>query len=279
MKISLADRRVLIALAVLLAAGAMLLMLIGTQPNAQPQQTPTPSPSATPTADLVASSGDLVFVDYTVRVENGSVYDTTLESVAREAGIYKSTIPYRPFNFTLGNGEVIEGFDEAVTGMRVGEQKTAVLPPEKAYGDYDPTYIEAVPRVYSISRIEAVPLTDFFSAYPGFSFTDSQTVQVDTWNATILAVTNDTVMLRHNPQVNQTIETGKWPSIVLNVTDTELILRHEPQLDKLYVTQSQDGEPRLATVRQIADDYFMLDYNAPLAGHTLNFTIKLLRIA
>jgi len=45
-----------------------------------------------------------------------------------------------PFFFTLGAGQVIAGWDEGIVGMKVGEKKTLVIPPEKAYGpnDYGP---------------------------------------------------------------------------------------------------------------------------------------------
>lgn len=268
----------------LMSAFAALILLFGCISGPSNETTPVPSPSPfpsvfpSPTAKLVASNGDSVEVDYTVRVENGSVYDTTLESVAREAGIYKSTIRYRPFNFTLGKGDVIDGFDEAVRGMRIGEEKTVLIPPEKAYGDYDPTLIQAVPRIYALPRVESVPLSDFLQAYPDFNFTENETILVSSWNATILAVTNESVLLRHDPPLNHTIETGKWPETVINLTDTEVILRRNPEVNKLYMTTDATGTPMLATIRTLAGDYFMLDYNPPLAGHTLNFTIKLLRI-
>ena len=39
-----------------------------------------------------------------------------------------------PLEFTAGAGELIQGFDEAVIGMKLGEEKTVTVPPEKAYG-------------------------------------------------------------------------------------------------------------------------------------------------
>ncbi len=68
-----------------------------------------------------AAPGDEVVVHYTGWLPDGSEFDSS-----RNAG--------RPFVFGLGGGEVIDGWDEGVTGMRVGEQRKLVLPPELAYG-------------------------------------------------------------------------------------------------------------------------------------------------
>lgn len=272
------ERNYLIAIAlaaILIAAGYI---YVSSTPGTAPTPTLTPA-TPTPAARTVASRGDMVWVDYTVRVENGSVYDTTLEQVARDAGIYKSTIRYTPFNFTLGSADMIDGFNEAVLGMRVGEEKNAIIPPDKAYGAYDPTLVDAIPRIYSLQRVEPVPMDEFLQIYPGFTFSENETLLVGSWNATILAATNNSVMLRHDPQVNQTLATGKWPETVVNVTDTEIVLRRDPKLGAMYLTEDAMGEPLLGTVRTIADDYFMLDYNAPLAGHALNFTLRLVRIS
>lgn len=67
-----------------------------------------------------ASSGDTVHIHYTGRLEDGTVFDS---SQGRE-----------PLVFVLGAGQVIPGFDEAVTGMSVGDAKTVTIPADLAYG-------------------------------------------------------------------------------------------------------------------------------------------------
>ncbi|MFP3948111.1 MAG: peptidylprolyl isomerase [Longimicrobiales bacterium] len=67
-----------------------------------------------------AKNGDTVSIHYTGRLEDGTVFDT---SENRD-----------PLEFTLGEGNVIPGFEKAVQGMAEGESKTATIPSDEAYG-------------------------------------------------------------------------------------------------------------------------------------------------
>jgi peptidylprolyl isomerase len=78
-----------------------------------------------------AKNGDQVSVHYTGKLVDGSIFD--------------SSIGEEPLVFTLGDEEVIEGFEEGVLGMSVGEKKTVVLAPEKAYGQRDDEMLIVVP--------------------------------------------------------------------------------------------------------------------------------------
>lgn len=57
-----------------------------------------------------------------------------MKSEAMKAGLYNPARDYRPLQVVLGAHQVIQGFEEALLGMRVNEEKEVVLPPEKAYG-------------------------------------------------------------------------------------------------------------------------------------------------
>jgi len=67
-----------------------------------------------------ARDGDTVKVHYTGRLQDGTVFDTSIGS--------------EPLEFTLGQGQIIPGFEQAVIGMQVGESKTVTIPVEQAYG-------------------------------------------------------------------------------------------------------------------------------------------------
>ena len=80
-------------------------------------------------------NGDTISVHYVGKLENGTVFDTSVKEAAIEAEIYNDMRSYQPLTFTVGAGQMIKGFDEGVVGMRVGEEKTLKIPPEEAYGE------------------------------------------------------------------------------------------------------------------------------------------------
>jgi peptidylprolyl isomerase len=89
--------------------------------------------------------GDKVHVDYTGKFENGTVFDTSREDIAKQAGTYVEGRKYVPLTFVAGSGQVIQGFDRGVIGMKVGDEKTLTIPPEEAYGKYDEARIMVIP--------------------------------------------------------------------------------------------------------------------------------------
>ncbi|MFQ6050162.1 MAG: FKBP-type peptidyl-prolyl cis-trans isomerase [Candidatus Hydrothermarchaeota archaeon] len=89
--------------------------------------------------------GDVVKVNFSILLEDGEVFETTYEDVAKKKGIYASWRKYVPLVFKAGIGQVIEGLDKAVIGMRKGEEKSVRIPPEEGYGHIRPELIQTVP--------------------------------------------------------------------------------------------------------------------------------------
>nr|WP_048058015.1 peptidylprolyl isomerase [Methanothermococcus okinawensis] len=150
---------------------------------------------------MVVKNGTTVSVDYIGKFENGTVFDTSIKSVAIKNGIYNPNRDYKPLNFTVGDGRLIKGFENAVIGMHVGENKTVTIPPEDAYGLRNDKLIIPVP-------------TEAFK------------------------------------KANITPIVGKY----------------------IYVR----GAP--AKIIKVNDTHVVLDFNSPMAGKTLIFTIKVVSI-
>lgn len=74
-----------------------------------------------------AREGDVLFVHYTGRLTDGTVFDSSLSRPGRFG------IP-EPLTLQLGAGGVIPGMEAGLKGMQVGEKRTLIIPPEQAYG-------------------------------------------------------------------------------------------------------------------------------------------------
>ncbi len=81
---------------------------------------------------MPVKQGDTVKVHYTGKLEDGTVFDTSRSR--------------NPIQFTVGKGAVIEGFEQAIAGMNIGETKTTIIPVEKAYGPRRDDMIVTVKR-------------------------------------------------------------------------------------------------------------------------------------
>lgn len=90
-----------------------------------------------------ANAGDTVKVHYTGTLDDGTQFDS---SQGRE-----------PLEVTLGAGHVIQGFDEALTGMSVGENKTVTIPAGKAYGARREEMVQRLPRSAIPAEIDLAP--------------------------------------------------------------------------------------------------------------------------
>lgn len=70
----------------------------------------------------VAEPGHMVSVHYTGWLTNGTKFDSSVDRG-------------QPFQFSLGAGQVIKGWDEGVAGMKIGEKRKLIIPPNLGYGE------------------------------------------------------------------------------------------------------------------------------------------------
>jgi peptidylprolyl isomerase len=89
-----------------------------------------------------AKPGDTVKIHYTGTLDDGTEFDS---SAGRE-----------PLEFKLGTGQVIPGFDKAVEGMAVGDEKSVNITPEDAYGPRQDQMLQEVPMSALPAELEPV---------------------------------------------------------------------------------------------------------------------------
>ncbi len=98
--------------------------------------------------------GDRILLDYVGRLEDGTVFATSEPPGAEIRGPKPTGADDEsdPLAFTVGRNEVVDGLDEAVVGMDVGEEATVTVPPEDGYGEYDAERV----REYNAGEFEAM---------------------------------------------------------------------------------------------------------------------------
>ena len=119
----------------------------------------------------VAKNGDSVKIHYTGKLDDGTIFDSSL---GRE-----------PLEFTLGAGHVIPGFEEMVRGMSVGESKTSTIPVDQAYGERRDDMIVQIDRGQLPEDLKAEVGQELYVQQPGGQVLPVLVVDVDDAGITI----------------------------------------------------------------------------------------------
>jgi len=133
-------------------------------------QTATVTASAVPTATITTNNqttgdtdmagtvkkGDKIAVDYVGTLEDGTLFDTSVEAEAKKAG-FPARPSYAPLSFTVGAGQMIAGFDAGVVGMALNETKTVKIAAKDAYGEWTEDAVQALPTKQLSDMLNATP--------------------------------------------------------------------------------------------------------------------------
>ena len=121
-----------------------------------------------------AKKGDRVKVNYTGRSEDGTVFESSVGLI--------------PLVFTIGSDEVVQGFEDAVTGMCPGERKTVKVRPEDGFGMYDEDLI------FEVGKDE---LPDDFYPQVGMDF-EMVDEDGEELSATVIEVNDESILVDAN---------------------------------------------------------------------------------
>ena len=119
--------------------------------------------------------GDIVSVHYHGTLNDGSTFDSSYDRGD-------------PINFTVGSGMMIEGFENNIRGMSLGEKKKFTIPSDQAYGPHDEEAVQNIPREQFPQDMEIEPGLVVTGGRP-----NGQSV-----NATIVSENENTVTLDFN---------------------------------------------------------------------------------
>lgn len=128
--------------------------------------------------------GDMIRVHYHGTLEDGTVFSSTYQEK-------------EPFEFAVGKGSVLPGFEQAVIGMNVGDTRSISIPPEEAYGQHKKEFVFVMNRAQAPAGVN-LELGKRLQI---------RTNQRKTTIATITAITEDSVILDANdPLAGKTLK-------------------------------------------------------------------------
>lgn len=250
------------------------------------------------TEKIVVQREDIIEVDYIGMFENGLVFDTSLESVANNDALYPKALSfekraegeYEPLNFTVGQGQMVKGFEMGVIGMQANETKTLTLSPEEAYGLSNPDLIEVSPLIQEFKVKMTMNETVFASKYDRPPLYEGEVFMdpVNKWNVTVFSIDRekDEVMVYNEPFLYQKVNMqDAWESEIIYVNSSDnsgdglIKVHHKLTKDDAGKIRgfSPNGEFIVTEVDEEAGT-FTVDYNREVVGKTLIFKVTVVQI-
>lgn len=92
--------------------------------------------------DLTIGPGTQVTLHFSLSLEDGSVVDSNFDAA--------------PVTFAIGDGNLLAGFEEVLFGLQAGDEREFIIPPEKAFGPYNPQNIQEFPRKQFPADVELI---------------------------------------------------------------------------------------------------------------------------
>ncbi|MCP8316163.1 MAG: FKBP-type peptidyl-prolyl cis-trans isomerase [archaeon] len=90
--------------------------------------------------------GSLVYVNYIAKIKDtNEVIEVTIEDEAKKLGVHDPSRKYEPRLIAIGEGWVLKGLDEALASTNVGDKISVEMPPEKGFGQRDPSKVKMIP--------------------------------------------------------------------------------------------------------------------------------------
>jgi len=121
---------------------------------------------------LTIEQGDFIRINYTGRSDDGTVFDTTEEEVAKEHEIHDENVKYESYVIIVGAGHVVDGLDEDFVGKEAGYHGTVEVPPEKGYGERKTELL----KMYPVSSFDEKPVKGMRAVINGQQGTVAMTI-------------------------------------------------------------------------------------------------------
>ncbi len=252
----------------------------------------TSTQKSEPTPFLTVENGDRISVDYIGFFDDGRVFDTSIEDIAKNDAAYPKSLSfqlrseggYKPLEFTVGQGQMIKGFDEGVVGMWIDQTKELIVTPEEGYGSSDPNKIKIASLTEEVPIKVIMNKTTFLNTF-AVEAEEGIVLKDPTWrwNITVFDISNEDVIYHNEPEMNMIINPqSAWDSKVTDIDSSanggEGVIRVKHLLDDKDANKTiayDEGGQFIVINVDVEDGTFTKDYNREVVGKTLKFRVTI----
>jgi FKBP-type peptidyl-prolyl cis-trans isomerase 2 len=223
-------------------------------------------------------SGDLVTLNYTVTLEDGSLVATTRESAARDQAVkkvswYRDEPAYAAVEAVAGRQEIMPGLGEALVGMKQGEKKRITLTPEQAFGMPDPAKSQQMPCSQTFPRVIRMPADEYVKRFSGFPMVNKEVELLPYFKSRVTEVTERDVALEY--LVSDGASFGdSFGTVSVAVVGDRITTTLKPQVGAPFPLK--DGFGIVSATDGLT---FTVDFNHPLAGKSIVLELETVSIA
>jgi FKBP-type peptidyl-prolyl cis-trans isomerase 2 len=222
-------------------------------------------------------SGDLVTINYTATLEDGSIFDTTIESVAKDPARKKVTwftekTNYAAAEFVAGKQELIPGLGEALPGMAIGDKKQLKLTPDKAFGPFDPNKKTEFPCVRTIPRVIHMPAEEYVKLFSSFPVLKKEVDLVPFFKSRIIEVTERDVAME-NLAKNGVTAKESYGTVLITVDKDQITTTLKPIIGATFPLKEGTG-----IIASTDGKTFTVDNNNPLAGKNIVIDLEVVSL-
>jgi FKBP-type peptidyl-prolyl cis-trans isomerase 2 len=225
----------------------------------------------------IVKEGDLVTVNYTVRLEDGSLVYSTRPDIAQDQGQkraigYKAQATFQPEEITAGKSGLVPGVGQSVVGMKISENRKVTIPPELAFGDLDRRKIRTYPTVRILPRYAGMTPNQFVEQFGVFPIKGKEIQYTPFLKALVKDVTEHAVSLELivNDEKQFKLDYG---TVSTKLDKDEVVVTMTPLIGAAFKMGEAEGK-----ITGSDGNTFTVDFNHLLAGKSIILDMELVSL-
>jgi FKBP-type peptidyl-prolyl cis-trans isomerase 2 len=218
--------------------------------------------------DGAIKTGDIVMLDYTLTLEDGTLVYSPREAVAKDAGRrkapgYREPGHFGPEQVVAGKAAAFPGVGQSATGMLPGTKKEVTLSPESAFGNPDPRKIRRYATEISLPRVGPMSPEEFVGRFHAFPIVGKE-VEIGPFLKGRVKRVNERSAIIEMLAEKASRYNEDYGTVDVGLKGDQVVAVVKPRIGGVLKAEGMAGRVTAADAKT-----FTVDFNTPLAGKTL----------